>query len=233
MQGNASVTQGNASVTQGNASVTPRLDKNRQDSEQTPQVCVFDNNSHAGAREAPGTTHTHDGGVVEISSEPPPDPPSRPEARPPVAQSPAAPSPAKPPDTGHGIPADWEPDASTVGILESLHIPPEFAQTCIPHFRLHHREAGTQRQGGFEALFVGWCKTDWAKQGQARAGQSPPPLRNGRPVYRNRQEARMTIVEWQQYLGEIHDDSPDPFAPLTLCDRNSPIEGEVIRGRAH
>lgn len=196
-------THGNAVVTHGNAQVTPqiRTDKSRTDTEHTPLVCVFDNSvAHAHEAPPPNATHTHEGGGdIQISTPSPEPPVSHPAAE------------AKPTS---GIPDDWEPKPGTVDVIAGYGIDTDFIADCVPHFVLHHTEAGTDRPGGFESLFVGLVKSDWTKRGQARAGQ---PVKNGMRVYANRQEARMTIAEWRQYQHDLHDGTPEPFGPLSIA----------------
>ena len=198
-------THGNAVVTHGNAQVTPqiRTDKSRTDTEHTPLVCVFDN-SVAHEAPPPNATHTHDGGAgIQIPT---------PQLEPPMPQPAEE---AKP--LSSGIPDDWEPKPGTVDVIAGYGIDTDFIADCVPHFVLYHREAGTERPGGFESLFVGWVKTDWTRRGQARAGEQAT-TKNGMRVYANRQEARMTIAEWRQYQHDLHDDTPEPFPPLSISE---------------
>lgn len=205
------VTQGNASVTQGNASVTPqsRVDKTRSDTDTQPVVCV-ESLPRASAR----TRDATEGGNMDSEIQKPEPtaqavPITIPKATPPTVSK-----------SGHPIPDDWEPRADTVAALESMGIPLEFTADCVLHFRIHHTEAGTLKPNGFESLFVGWCRSDWAKrQGQARAGQQlAPRTPDGKPIYASRQEARMTVREWDDYLAD------------RFCQQDDGIKtGEVIR----
>ncbi len=203
------VTQGNASVTQGNASVTPqsRVDKTRSDTDTKPVVCV-ESLPRASARTRDATA----GGGMDSEIQ-------KPE---PAAQAvPITNQKATPPTTkaGSSIPDNWEPKADTVAALESMGIPLEFTADRVPHFRIHHAEAGTLKPNGFESLFVGWCRSDWAKQGQARAGQRlVQKTPDGKPIYASRQEARMTVREWDDYLAD------------RFCPQDDGIKtGEVMR----
>lgn len=104
------------------------------------------------------------------------------------------------------IPADWEPQSATLDITAGLGIPIGFVENQAPLFRLHHMEAGTQR-GGFESLFVGWCKKAWALKAEER---SPGERRKGE-----------TMLEHSQRLRRMYLEPDQPGERL--------LEGEVIR----
>lgn len=104
------------------------------------------------------------------------------------------------------IPADWEPQDATLAITAGLGIPGHFAADQVPLFRLHHTESGTQR-GGFESLFVGWCKKAWALKAEER---SPGERRKGE-----------TMLEHSQRLRRMYLEPDQPGERL--------LEGEVIR----
>lgn len=61
------------------------------------------------------------------------------------------------------IDKNWTPQLGTLEIMPALGIPREFAEKCIPHFRLFHLEKKTLAVG-FESLFVGWVKNAWSKK---------------------------------------------------------------------
>lgn len=63
-------------------------------------------------------------------------------------------------------------------------------------------------------------KIDWEKA-QARGLPSPKAdTATSEPHYRNRQEAKMTVIEWEQYLIRRYDhENPAVREPLMLEDR--------------
>lgn len=173
---------GNASVTQGNAPVTPvtPLDKIREDIDTNTPPSFFSETPPASAR------------VAESMPEPPKKEKKADEWNRDSRNKP--------------IPADWEPQSATLDITAGLGIPIGFVENQAPLFRLHHMEAGTQR-GGFESLFVGWCKKAWALKAEER---SPGERRKGE-----------TMLEHSQRLRRMYLEPDQPGERL--------LEGEVIR----
>lgn len=143
------------------------------------------NNNSARAREAPALPTRHNDVAALIESE------------------------------SQSIPHDWKPSPELVAALEASSIPADFTNGCVDYFRIYHLEANTQRRG-FGALFLGWVKSDWKKAQAAKGGAPPQALAaNGEPLYQNRQEAKMTVIEWQQYLGRRYNGAQQR-EPLTL-----------------
>lgn len=107
----------------------------------------------------------------------------------------------------HTIAADWQPKPDTNAMIGQMGITAEFADCCLPHFRLWHQEQGTVRTG-FESLFVGWVKNAWEKR------QPDAPLGGRRKG--------QTLVE---QLQENHDRlfGPNDIDPFSF----RLIEGEV------
>lgn len=89
------------------------------------------------------------------------------------------------------IPAGWQPQPATLDITAGLGIPDHFAADQVSLFALHHREAGTRR-GGFESLFVGWCKRAWSLKAEER---SPGERRKGETILEHSQRLRRMYLE--------------------------------------
>lgn len=116
------------------------------------------------------------------------------------------------------IAENWQPSPDIIAALEASHIPVSFTLDCVAHFRTYHLEAGTRRRG-YNSLFIGWVKRDFGRQPVQNRTES------GEPIYQSRQEAKMTLIEWQQYLGRRFDHKASKCLP-------EPLSCEVI-GYAH
>ncbi len=99
----------------------------------------------------------------------------------------------------HTIAADWQPKPDTLAMIGQMGITAEFADSCLPQFRLWHQEQGTVRNG-FESLFVGWVKKAWAE----RKPDAPPGgRRKGQTMAEQLQETH------ERLFGQ---DDIDPFS---------------------
>ena len=86
------------------------------------------------------------------------------------------------------ISAHWQPSPPALDILRQQGIPADFAQACLPEFRLYWAERGEKRPG-WDASFVNSVKRSWEKRPMPRAS----PQSKAEQLHEHNQRA---IAQW-------------------------------------
>lgn len=76
--------------------------------------------------------------------------------------------------------ADWAPSESTLALLGEQGIPPDFATSCLPEFRLYWIERAEKRPG-WEATFLNRVRSEWERSQTRRSRAAPGGGRDMEP----------------------------------------------------